>query len=107
MVTKAEASLCPRCKNPGKETFVRKVRESDTRLYTYTCETEVCPWFETGWAVQIDADGNVYERPRGERGMDKTFQPLSDDAMSRGMRAIEDMKGRDLRPGEEIPNPFN
>lgn len=100
MTTLNEAAFCPRCERRGRE--VRKVKDRDEGgspcwVYTFHCQTELCPWYQTGWAVQTDERGNVFEREQGPRGQDKTFKKMSRDAIARGRRQVEDLLGEDLR----------
>jgi hypothetical protein len=113
MVTIVEASRCPICSWQGKLRHTRKVKGDDGRdwdLATYYCVNEDgCRWGKasSGWLVQSDEQGNVYERDKGPRGMDKTFdhRTITPDRLSRGQRIIEDLKGKDLRPGENESGP--
>lgn len=107
--TIVEASKCPICGDQGKLRKSKKVLGDDKRewdLATYYCVNEEgCRWGkqESGWLVQSDEQGNVYERDRGPRGMDKTFdeRTVTPDRLSRGQRIVEDLRGKDLRPGED------
>lgn len=105
MVTIVEASKCPICGDQGKLRRSNKVDGDDGQkwdLATYYCPNEEgCRWAKqgSGWLVQSDKEGNVWERSRGERGMDKTFEKrtISPDRLSFGRRVIEDIKQKDLR----------
>lgn len=107
-----EASKCPKCKIVGVLQSTEHIGAMDPRgdgkewdLAAYVCATEGCEWFGTGWAVQSDADGFVFERERGERGMDKTFTTLSPDLKSAGRRYLEDIVNRDLEEPFDPENP--
>lgn len=94
--TLQEASYCPRCQKAGERSLHRAFRDN-SKLYIIKCLNGDCSWYNTGWAVQVDSDGQVYEREIGPRGMDKTFPTLSPDQLAYGQRLIEDIKGEDLR----------
>jgi hypothetical protein len=98
MATFDEAKTCPKCKNPMQVESKEALPHigSNCYLYTVICYTEGCRWFGTGRAIQVN-NGIVYERPRGERGMDKTFPTMTPDQLARGQRDVEDAVQRDLR----------
>ena len=95
--TLEEVSNCPKCGQAGERSLHRADPRDNTKLYTIKCMTKTCRWFDTSWAVQVDGDGQVFERERGERGMDKTFPSLTPGQLAAGQRMIEDIKGEDLR----------
>ncbi len=76
------AKRCPRCGNPGRNTKVSHNADR-SRMETYTCESKNCPWFNTGWVLQIMGDGTLARRAENAS---KQF------AMSPGMENI----GRNL-----------
>jgi hypothetical protein len=97
MATLEEAAECPKCHLVGMLTGSDK-KEIDGQEWdvtSYHCDNEDCSWYNTGWVVSSDKNGHVYERPRGERGMDKTFEPLSKEALFRGRAEVEEVIGRD------------
>jgi len=106
MVDVREASKCPKCGHFGEVAKASKVRDefgslTGEDLVIYICVTEVCPWFHTGWAVQSDAQGNIPERNIGTRGMDKTFERMSEGALSQGRAILEEAILRDAEEGEK------
>lgn len=103
-ITIEQAAKCPKCGVLGRlhtsrKTFAEGGEPCD--IATYHCVTEACSWYGTGWAVQSDSRGMVYQRDQGTRGQDKTFNPLSREAMARGQRQVEDLMQRDLRDKDE------
>lgn len=64
-VTFEEATHCPKCKEPGKETM--KTPTGKGIVHTYTCMNERCTWFETGWVIQVLPDGSIPLREKGEK----------------------------------------
>lgn len=109
MVSIIKASHCPICGDQGKLRRSNKVKGDDGALWdfaVYYCPNEEgCRWGKqgSGWFVQSDEQGNVYERDKGPRGMDKTFDPrtVTPDRLSRGQRVVEDLRQKDLRKGED------
>jgi hypothetical protein len=64
-------------------------------VVTYYCHNRGCNWYNSGWLVSSNEQGIVYERSQGPRGQDKTFTPLSKEALSRGRAEIEEVMGQD------------
>jgi len=59
-----EARRCPKCGKTGR--LSRTNFNADrSKIETYTCETEGCRWFNTGWAIQIMSDGTLAHRQEG------------------------------------------
>jgi hypothetical protein len=98
MVSFDEARTCPKCGNlmeaelDANASNVRLKRE----VYVTKCMTELCSWYGTGRIIQLD-NGVVFERQIGNRGMDKTFKPMTADQLAMGQRMVEDAVNRDLR----------
>jgi hypothetical protein len=94
-----EAAKCPKCSKAGKLDGVR-VLEDGGHLNIYLCDNSRCEWGmeSSGWVVQTDRRGTVYERPKGDRGHDKSFPTMSEQLLAQGRRAVEDAVRRDLRP---------
>lgn len=107
-VTIQEAAKCPKCKKEGR--LDQNFKHTDEHninwdVTTYICDNEICPWYNTGWVVQSDKNGVVYERDIGERGMDKDFPKLSPDVKSVGRMYLEDIVRRDLEAPHDPENP--
>lgn len=95
--TYEEAKRCPKCGNPGEETTTARGPHGST-VHTFTCRTELCRWYNTGWVVQVNADGSIPLRGAGE----KDFPDLTpgQEAMARAMiEQIEEEGKRDTGPG--------
>lgn len=106
-IREAEADMCPRCKRHMKQVTKTTTRTPDgdpCYLYAYVCETEGCAWEGTGRAIQTDMRGNVFQRDRGPRGMDKDFPALSPDALFRGKIAVEEVLGVRIEDDKNIPS---
>ncbi len=98
MTTLEEAKRCPICKEPGEHTGTSRGQDFDkSTVNEFTCKNERCRWFETSWLVQVRPDGSIAERAQGARGQDKQFNPMSNDALARGQRMMEDIQQEDLR----------
>lgn len=61
-----QARMCPKCKHYG--TLLGSVPgPRGSKVETYKCETEVCPWYNTSWIVQINQDGSIPNRTEGPK----------------------------------------
>jgi hypothetical protein len=76
VTTPEEAFLCPKCSKTGVEVKKTKGPQGST-IFNVNCDNPLCLWYETGWIVQIKADGTVAERKQGE----KEFAFTAGDAM--------------------------
>lgn len=85
-----EAAKCPKCGKPGMLTMSGPVDDGGD-FNVYNCDNDRCEWGEqrSGWLVQTDERGHVFERNRGTRGMDKDFPTMSPDALARGRALLE------------------
>lgn len=93
-----EAAKCSKCGLPGELISTRPIISEGTKwdLSEYQCDRQSCPWEGWNWLVQSDANGIVYEREIGSRGMDKTFNPISPGSLSRGKANLEDALRREV-----------
>lgn len=87
MPTLDEASRCPICKEPAQQTVSRSGSRG-SKLHTYVCRNQNCRWYDTGFLVQVDSNGDVYERPKGE----KEFTPFSKEQASRIEAGLEALR---------------
>ena len=67
-----EAKHCPKCGLIGVLSATNTVNNS-VRVETYKCDNILCPWYRTGWIVQINADGSIPDRKAGP----KQFTPMT------------------------------
>jgi hypothetical protein len=88
MATEEQAKLCPKCGQPGKQVRV-DVGPKGSKIFTYHCQKELCPWVGTGWVVQV-RDGEVVERDRGI----KEFESLSSADKAIAERMINEVRER-------------
>jgi hypothetical protein len=53
----SQAQECPQCGHTGK------IKHSDPviggTVHMMICDNKVCPWYQTGWVVETDANGEV------------------------------------------------
>jgi hypothetical protein len=59
MPTLEEAGRCPKCQQPGVQGKTLPTQEIGKKVIMFTCETKSCRWYNTGWPVQINADGTI------------------------------------------------
>jgi hypothetical protein len=91
-----EAKRCPKCQHPGKQVASRytvNAKRARVSVLTFECETEVCPWFETTWIVQVNPDGTVPVNAPGP----KSFPDVSPDTISRGAVLLDSIKQEEAR----------
>jgi len=103
--TYEEATRCPKCEKPGsvrKKTTVRKGRRTVEQHLVY-CETELCPWFNTAWIIQVNEDGSIPEA-YSQVGP-KQYPKLSPESETRVQEAMEAQLAAETRPGGEVRNP--
>lgn len=101
-----EAKKCPKCGNPGDDrrvTPTRNARRQKVDLHHIYCVTELCPWFNTMWLVQINEDGSIPEP--GQQLGDKKYPALSQESATRIEENILRQIELEQKPGTEIPNP--
>lgn len=94
------AKRCPKCQEPGHQRHVERLRDGG-KVFGLECKNQVCPWYDTGWVVQVDKDGEIPDR------MDKPRAPtvhanISDEELERFRESVR----RTPREGE-VRNPFS
>ena len=94
-----EAKQCPKCDTPGEAILYRKL-EDGGKLYTVFCRNARCEWADTSWAVQVDREDQLYQRPAKVANKDKRFPTLTPDQLAMGQRLVEDAMQQDLRNKE-------
>ena len=108
MPTFEEVSRCPKCDKPGKETrTLPPPRGTVGKLVEFRCVSELCPWFDTLWMVQVNPDGSIPD-PTDHRGKPKMFiKNKADDEMADRVREAIDLQIQAERSGSgEIRNPY-
>lgn len=65
MTTFEEAKRCPKCEQPGRETSAHHGSYGST-MYVIECANKRCPWYNTSYIVQVNADGTIPE-PSNDR----------------------------------------
>jgi hypothetical protein len=101
-----EAKLCPKCGRTGddrKQTKERNARGRLVDVHQIYCVTELCPWFNTMWVVQVNEDGSIPEAytQLGDKQYPKLSQESATKIEENMLRQIE----AETQPGAEIRNP--
>lgn len=103
-----EARDCPKCGRPGEDTAQARVfsqnRQEMVTVHTIYCRTPLCPWENTCWVVQVNADGSL-PQPGANLG-DKQYPKLSPESETRVREALEEQLRRETEPGTELRNPY-
>jgi hypothetical protein len=81
-----EASRCPKCNEPGKDT--RQMGSVRGKAHILVCMNERCAWFNTSWVVQVRRDGTIPVRRAGP----KQFMNLTGGQEAMARRVLEDLK---------------
>jgi hypothetical protein len=110
--TYEEATRCPKCGNPGEVTTKRPAQsrglKRGTMVHTVYCRTQICPWYNTCWIVQVNPDGSV-PPPTNHAGQPKVYQPSpGDDELIKQVEAsLMAQREAEIDPERrEIKNPF-
>lgn len=87
------ARTCWVCGEYGVEGNPQKIRNG-ALIHGFTCKTETCRNFGTGWIVQTNADGSIPNRTAGFRSMDQTefSKGESERILETGKRYLEQIK---------------
>lgn len=109
--TYEEAKRCPKCSKPGE---VRKKTTVPGKPGAYVhviyCVTELCPWYNTPWLVQVNADGSI-PPPQDHSRAPKIYQGFENhDQIARDIVAsLEAQKRLETERGGhgEVRNPFS
>jgi hypothetical protein len=108
--TLEEAKLCPKCGKPGEDAKQQKVESNDlpkgTTAHIIYCRTELCPWYNTSWAVQVNPDGSV-PAPRNHTGEAKIYAGFEghDKLAAQVREAVLADEAAQQEPGHEIRGP--
>ncbi len=95
--TYEEAKSCPKCGNPGRLSASK--HSPNGRIETYTCETPVCSWYNTGWALQILPDGTLAQRDQKD-GKQFTTSPFVESLGRNLVKETEFIFGLDKEPDD-------
>jgi hypothetical protein len=77
--THEEARSCPICGEYGELQTTTPGPRFGSKVNIYLCMNELCRWYNTGWVVQINADGSIPNRKKGMKDFPDLKMP--DDAM--------------------------
>jgi hypothetical protein len=88
-----EAQHCPRCGEQGEQTHRETVTDMSLKsfgssVYTYTCRNERCRWFNTGWIIQVDKNGEIPVRQAGPKQFQDIHTPSTEAAARHELEAI-------------------
>lgn len=104
--TYEEAKQCPKCGKPGevtRKTPTRNTVGQKCELHLIYCRTQLCPWYNTPWTVQVNEDGSI---PQPYSSLEKQFPLASPESETRIQEAIESQLQAETRPGGgEVRNP--
>lgn len=105
------ACRCPKCSQPGHVRVKAPAPKGaklprGTQIHHVYCENKLCPWLDSCWMVQVNADGSV-PPPRNHRGEPKLYAGFEKDAqMARDLLAALQMQAdAQTKPGAEIRGP--
>lgn len=59
MATLEEASRCPKCSQVGRQGPKQPSAKPGVSVIVFTCENQLCQWYDTGWPVSINPDGTI------------------------------------------------
>lgn len=108
--TYEEAKLCPKCGKPGEETKSISVRgmARGTTAKTIYCRTNLCPWENTPWMVQVNPDGSI-PPPQDHTGRPKMYSGFEghDGQAEELIRRLKVAAKAETEKGTEIKNPFS
>lgn len=55
-----EAKRCPKCNQPGDDrSQIKSTGVRGATVHQIYCMTKLCPWYDTPWLVQVNADGTI------------------------------------------------
>jgi hypothetical protein len=57
--TLEEARICPKCGTSGDLGAKMPSAKPGINVVVATCRNALCRWYETGWPIQINADGTI------------------------------------------------
>ena len=103
-----EAKRCPKCQQPGDDvSSTEKYSPNKGEMVTVHviyCRNQICPWLNTAWVVQVNADGSI---PAAyEQLGDKQYPKLSPETETRVRESLEAQLRAETEPGSEIRNPY-
>lgn len=112
VTTLEEAKRCPKCGNYGEDRIQRPVDRSTglkagTMVHIIYCVTEICPWFNTCWMVQVNKDGSI-PPPQNHTGHPKVYQGFEGHDQQ-AKELIDFLKAEEkaqTQPGTEVRNPY-
>ena len=109
MTSFEDAKKCPKCGKPGEDMGSRSVRSPNSgatvQIHSIYCRTQLCPWLDTMWIVQVNEDGTIPEA-YSQLG-NKQYPKLSPESEARINDAIKHQLEAETKPGGlELRNPY-
>jgi hypothetical protein len=102
------AKICPKCGKAGNDRRTIPVPQAGkgVTVHLIYCETELCPWYETCWQVQVNPDGTI-PAPSNHTGEKKIYAGIEghDDVARQIMENLERQRIQETEPGAEIRRP--
>jgi hypothetical protein len=100
-----EARLCPKCGQPGKDMGAKPARRRGVMVHTIMCDgSDLCPWKNTRWLVQVNEDGTVPDAYSQVGG--KQFPTASPETETRINEALARQIAAETRGDGEVRNPY-
>lgn len=108
--TYEEAKRCPKCDKPGEVTRdipAGRGLPPGTRVHEITCRTPLCPWENTPWMVQVNADGSI-PPPQDHSKTQKVYVGFEghDELARKLVDNLQKQYDAEQHKGAEIKNPF-
>jgi hypothetical protein len=103
-----EAKECPKCGKPGQDIESKATTKKGVSVHIIECKTELCPWFETTWLIQVNADGSIPE-PMSALGPKLfTVDPDAQALQEKIEQGLQAQIAAETRPGggAEVRNPY-
>ena len=97
-----EAKRCPKCQQPGEQQagyeLVKEGRHRGAKVHTFICQNEDCVWYKTGWVLQINPDGSIPVRKKGQ----KEHPEMNEFQKAMARRELEQLSLSDPAVGEVL-----
>lgn len=104
-----QAKRCPKCGKPGEDSPKTTPGPKGSRVHQIFCRTELCPWYNTPWMVQVNRDGTI-PPPQDHTRSPKVYEGFEghDELAKQIMEALEIQRQMETDPDQsrhEIRNP--
>lgn len=104
-----EAKVCPKCAKPGEDRMTKPAGRDlplGTTIHMIYCNTELCPWYNTCWMVQVNPDGSI-PPPKNHTMSPKLYSGFEghNEEAERVLAYVKAEEARQREVGAEIRNP--